>query len=75
MKGGGSNTSRIEPNGLRVCYYLILLLSFSRLILGMATSLEIPLKDGEEVIEIPFDELPEASEILQILQQVPLGSL
>ena len=36
----------------------------------MATSLEIPLKDGEEVIEIPFDDLPEASEILQILQQV-----
>jgi len=35
----------------------------------MATSLEIPLKDGEEVIEIPFDDLPEASEILQILQQ------
>ena len=34
------------------------------------TSLEIPLKDGEEVIEIPFDDLPEASEILQILQQV-----
>jgi len=35
----------------------------------MSGSLEIPLKEGEEVIEIPFDDLPEAAEILSILQQ------
>ena len=38
--------------------------------MARATSLEIPLREGEEVIDIPFDDLPEASEILQILQQV-----
>jgi hypothetical protein len=36
----------------------------------MATSVEIPLKEGDEVIEIPFDELPEGEEVLGILTQV-----
>ena len=38
----------------------------------MATSVEIPLKEGDEVIEIPFDELPEGDEVLAILTQVSL---
>jgi hypothetical protein len=36
----------------------------------MATSVEIPLKEGDEVIEIPFDELPDGEEVLGILTQV-----
>ena len=36
----------------------------------MAASVEIPLKDSDEVIEIPFDELPDGDEVLGILTQV-----
>jgi hypothetical protein len=41
----------------------------------MATSVEIPLKEGDEVIEIPFDELPEGEEVLGILTQVNIVPL
>jgi hypothetical protein len=41
----------------------------------MATSVEIPLKEGDEVIEIPFDELPEGEEVLGILTQVRIVPL
>jgi len=35
----------------------------------MATSIEIPLKDSDEVIELDFSELPVGDEVLSILQQ------
>ena len=46
MKGGGSNTSRIEPNGLRVCYYLILLLYFPDSFWGWRPRLRYPWRMG-----------------------------
>ncbi|XP_028412693.1 RNA polymerase-associated protein CTR9 homolog [Dendronephthya gigantea] len=35
----------------------------------MATSVEIPLRDTDEVIELQFDQLPEGEEVLSILKQ------
>ena len=35
----------------------------------MSGSVEIPLRESDEVIEIPFDDLPEGEEVLGILTQ------
>jgi len=42
---------------------------FLTVIMSGATSVEIPLRESDEVIEIPFSELPEGEEVLTILGQ------